>query len=54
MKIKLTDQQEKIRELLYGEPKEKLLALLLMSDTEITFDTDDFDEDMIERDHCTC
>ncbi len=32
MKIKLTDQQEKIRELLYGEPKEKLLALLLMKD----------------------
>jgi len=32
MKAKLNDHQEKIRELLYGEPKEKLLALLLMKD----------------------
>ena len=32
MKTTLSDQQEKIRELLYGEPKEKLLALLLMKD----------------------
>ena len=32
MKTTLSDQQEKIRELLYGEPKEKLLSLLLMKD----------------------
>ena len=37
-----------------SDPFTAFCARLIMSGTEITFDQEHFDEDMIERDHCTC